>query len=112
MSDQGTHFINHTIREMMEEFTIQHKKSTPYHLQANETVEKFNKVLEHTLTNVCNVNHDDWDLKIPVILWAYRMMCKRMTCHTPFKFMRHPGKLSMHCIGPYIINCITDGGAM
>jgi transposase InsO family protein len=41
MSDQGTHFINNTIEEMLEEFKIHHQKSTPYHPQENGTVEAF-----------------------------------------------------------------------
>ena len=37
------------------------------------------------LTKVCNANHYDWDLKIPVVLWAYHTTCKWITCQTPFK---------------------------
>jgi hypothetical protein len=33
MSDQGTHFINNTIRALTEEFEVYHQKSMPYHLQ-------------------------------------------------------------------------------
>ena len=59
MSDQGSHFINRTVKALTEELQIQHKKSTPYHQQANGTVEAFNKILEHALTKVCNTNQDD-----------------------------------------------------
>jgi hypothetical protein len=60
MSDQGTDFINSTIRSMTGEFEVYHPKSTPYHPQENGTVEAFNKILENALTKICNFNKDDW----------------------------------------------------
>jgi transposase InsO family protein len=55
-SDQGGHFISSTIEKLTTEFLIQHHKSIPYHLQANGTVEAFNKILERGLTKVCCAN--------------------------------------------------------
>ena len=56
----------------------------PYHPQENGAIEDFNKILEHALTKICNVSCDDWDHKIPTVLWAYHMTCMKLTIHTPF----------------------------
>jgi hypothetical protein len=87
MRNQVTYFINNTIITMNEEFEFYHRKSTPYHPQANGIVEAFNKILENALTKICNVNKDDWDLKIPILLWGYGSMWKKLIGHTPFKLV-------------------------
>ena len=87
MSDQGSHLVKRIVKALTEELQVQHKRSTPYHPQVNGTVEAFTKILETVLTKVCNTNHDDWDLKIPTVLWAYRTTCKRLTGQTLFKLV-------------------------
>jgi hypothetical protein len=87
MSDQGTHLINNTIELILEEFKIYHQKCTPYHPQENGIVEAFHKILENALTKICNVNIDDWDLKVPAILWDYRITYKKLIWKTPFRMV-------------------------
>jgi transposase InsO family protein len=87
MSDKGTHFINNTIKAMTEDFEVYHQKITPYHPQENGIVEAFNKILNNSLTNIYKINRDDWDLKIPGVLWAYMTTCKKLTGKTPFRLV-------------------------
>ena len=44
-SDQGTHFVNRVIKDLMEKFRIKHRLSSPYHPQTNGLVERFNQTL-------------------------------------------------------------------
>ena len=58
-SDRGTHFINDTIKSLLESIMIQHHKIISYHPQANGTVVSFKKILEKALKRICNAQRDD-----------------------------------------------------
>ena len=87
ISDQGTHFINKTIKTLTNQFQIDHRRSTAYHPQSNGAIEAFSKTLTKGLTKICNADKDDWDEKIPAVLWAYRTAYKRSTDQTPFRLV-------------------------
>ena len=84
INDQGTHFINKTIETLTDQFQIDHRRSTTYHPQSNGAIEAFNKTLTKELRKICNIDKDDWDEKIPAVLWAYRIAYKHSADQTPF----------------------------
>ena len=50
-------------------------------------MESFNKTLTKGLTKICSVDKNDWDDKIPAVLWAYKTTYKRANNQTPFKMV-------------------------
>jgi hypothetical protein len=66
---------------------IQHHKRNPYHPQANGTIEAFNKILERGLMKVSFTNQEDWDDRVPTILWDYRTTTKKIHRYTPFQLV-------------------------
>jgi transposase InsO family protein len=83
-NDQGGHFISSTIAKLTTDFLIQHHKSSPYHPQANGTIEVFNKIFERGFMKVCFTRREDWVDRVPTILWYYRTTTKKLHKYTPF----------------------------
>ena len=50
-------------------------------------MEDFNKILENTLTKVYNVQSNDRDMCVPVVLWAYKITCKKLIGQTLFRLV-------------------------
>src|SRR6266498_334021 len=70
-SDRGTHFINELIQRLTKRFKIKHSLSSPYHLQLNGLVERFNKTLCEGIAKLAE-EVDQWDKFIQPVLFAYR----------------------------------------
>src|SRR5688572_16195245 len=85
-SDQGTHFVNETIRLLIQKFRIRHSLSSPYHLQSNGLVERFNKTLCERIAKVGETIFD-WDMYIQPVLFAYRVKKLRINNQSPYKLV-------------------------
>ena len=55
-SENGPYFISNMVQGVMEQYKIWHKKSMPYHPQANGQVESTNKVIGSILTKIVNMH--------------------------------------------------------
>ena len=64
-----------------------HKKSAPYHPQANDQTESTNKILKVVLTKIISGSKTDWELKLHSTLWPYRVAYKMTIGTTPFNMV-------------------------
>ncbi|MCO5574366.1 hypothetical protein L7F22_028149 [Adiantum nelumboides] len=87
VSDTGTHFINEVIENLLNEFMVIHRKSAPYHPQANGQAESTNKILVTVLTKIVSESRADWDQKLHSALCAYRVAYKTSIGTTPFNMV-------------------------
>ncbi len=51
-SDNGLEFVNEIIKQLLEKFQIWHQRVNPYHPQANEMIERFNRMLGKALSKL------------------------------------------------------------
>jgi len=68
VTNQGSQFTSKMVERRVEEYKIKHRKSTPYHPQANGQVEFTNKVIEGILTNTIHLHRRDWAERLPEAL--------------------------------------------
>ena len=72
--------------KLMELCNIEHHKSSPYRLQANEAVEVANKNVKNILAKMV-VTYKDWAEKLLFALWGYRTSIHALTGATPYSLV-------------------------
>eukprot|EP00253_Pinus_taeda_P024763 PITA_24763 len=87
VTDQGRQLTSNLVEKLMEEYKIKHRKSTPYHPQANRQVESTNKVIEGIITKTVHLHRRDWAERLPEALWAYRNTWRNTTGHSPYELV-------------------------
>ena len=83
LSDNGTEFKNQVI-DQVQQLSIEHIFSTPYHPQSNIKLEAFHKYLKPTLKKLCKVDLANWDKYLNQVLASYRVTPNLATVETPF----------------------------
>jgi len=72
------------IENMLIQHKIKHRKSIPYHPQANGQVEVTNRELEIILTKVVSNSRKNWVGRLVEATWAYNTTWKTTTSFTPY----------------------------
>ena len=82
-SDQGRNYESHLFKQVCNLLEIEKVHCTPWHPQANGSVEKFNQVLLNMLSMYVDKNQKDWDKYLPLLTSAYRSCDHVATGYSP-----------------------------
>ena len=74
------------MKEMCEDFKIQHHNSTPYRPKMNGAVEAANKNIKKIIKKIL-VSYKDWHEMLPFALHGYRTFIRTSTEATPFSLV-------------------------
>lgn len=87
VSNQGPQFMSTMMEDFMHRYKMAHRKSSPYHHQANGQVEVTNRELENIITKTVYFRKSDWSDKSDEAVWAYNTTWKTTTGFSPYELV-------------------------
>ena len=87
LTDQGSNFMSRLLSSMYERLGIQALRTSPYHLQTDGLVERFNQTLKAMLRRFVDADARNWDTLLPYMLFAYRVAPQSSTGFSPNKLV-------------------------
>lgn len=87
LSDQGANFTSDLIAEICKFFQTIKQQTAPYNPKCDGLVERFNRTLCDMLKAYSNTNQSNWDLYLPIVLFAYRTSEQATTKRSPFELL-------------------------
>ncbi|RVW94477.1 hypothetical protein CK203_035660 [Vitis vinifera] len=79
-------FIRGEVDTLIQEYGIQHHRSSTYRPQTNGAIEAANKNIKRILRKMVKTSQD-WSEKLPFSLWAYRTSFRTSTETTPYSLV-------------------------
>ncbi len=86
-SDQGRQFEAQVFQEMCKLLGVRKTRTTPMHPQGDGQTERLNRTLLNLLAKLAADESQDWDLKLPYAMMAYRSTPHTTTGETPNRLM-------------------------
>jgi len=86
ITDNGTNLNNKMMKELCDDFKIEHHNSSPYRPQMNGAVEAANKNIKKIVQKMV-VTYRDWHEMLPFALHGYRTSVRTSTGATPFSLV-------------------------
>ena len=87
LSDQGPEFESALMRHFCKLLGVQKLHSSPWHPQTNGAVERFNRTLKSLLQGHSDRDLQEWDLTLPICMWAYRSAIHASTGFSPSRLL-------------------------
>ena len=86
ITNNATNLNNKMMKEMCEDFKIQHHNSMPYRPKMNGVVEAANKNIKKIVQKM-TISYKDWHKMLPFALHGYRTSVRTFTGATPFSLV-------------------------
>ncbi|XP_068206333.1 uncharacterized protein [Palaemon carinicauda] len=86
-TDQGTNFTSKKFTSFLACQNIKHCLSSPYHPQSQGVVERFHRTFKTMLRTYCCENEKEWDVYIPMLLFAVRDIVHSSLEYSPFQLV-------------------------
>jgi len=86
ITDNGTNLNNKMMKELCDDFKIEHHNSSPYRPQMNGVVEAANKNIKKIVQKMV-VTYKDFHQMLPFALHGYRTSVRTSTGATPFSLV-------------------------
>ena len=90
VSDNGLEFANDISKRLWEKLGVDHRKTAPYHPQANAQVERFNHTMHEMLVKMllqAEKSTADWEAQLRPLAWANNTAVSKATMSSPFYTM-------------------------
>jgi transposase InsO family protein len=86
-SDNGSEFVNRTLKKLFDGAMIDHRLTTPYHPRANGVVERTVQTAISTIKKSIHGTQDQWDKAVPFAQYAMNTKVAAIHNSTPFAVM-------------------------
>ncbi len=85
LTDQGRNFEAELMRQVFHLLGVEKLRTSPCHPQTVGQVERLNRTLKGILAAYVNKDHTDWDVHLPLALFAYRNSVHSSSGVSPFR---------------------------